>query len=216
GNEDQQQQRGHRINQLVPTMTKKHMPSRPRRFRNLLPFKQDANLVLVECFPSWVVLQHVNQPAAGVKRIRALRGRKENIPNLVLVENSVWFVCERIRSQQIQVILQNAGIFEDVNTAVNEVFNVGVMPSQIATPKIKIQNVPLRGVRFQIGHDAGWISFLDRRANLGLVRPIVCHRADKPEKHDHVQPRSFELWAIRRKEIQYSRQDRRYYDSEQD
>src|SRR6266496_1644740 len=149
-----------------------------------------------------------------MERILAVAGRKQNVSDLVLVEDFVRLVLKRIRTHQIKIVLQHASVFENINSAIDEILNLGIMPAQVASPQVEVQDISLRRMSLQIRNNARRISLLDRGANLRLARPIVCHRRKQRQEHNNVYSWSLKLGSVRREEIQQLRQQRGDYDSQ--
>src|SRR5438132_934989 len=111
-----------------------------------------------------------------MKRILTIASGKKHISNLVLVEERLGPSLRGIHSEKVQIVLQHTRILKNINSAVDEILYLRIMPAKVPAPQIKVQDISLRRVCFQIGDNARRISLLDRSANLRLARPIVCHR----------------------------------------
>jgi hypothetical protein len=57
-------------------------------------------------------------------------GRKEHVENLVFVEDREGI----FEVEQVQIILQDAGVLEDIHAAVDEVAKSRIPPAKIASP----------------------------------------------------------------------------------
>src|SRR6266852_9968155 len=89
--------------------------------------------------------------------------RKQHITDFVLIQNGLRL----FESQQVEVILQDAGILENIHPAVNESLHVPVIQFQITAPQIRIQHGADRRMSFQERENLGRILLGNRALQLG-------------------------------------------------
>jgi hypothetical protein len=104
----------------------------------LLSPQQDTNIIRIDCLPMGIMLKYGDQASCSVQFIFTAGWRKQDVADLVLVENRIRAMLDVIALQKTQVVLQDACVLEYVDSAVDEDFQRRVAPSEKPSPEEKV------------------------------------------------------------------------------